>query len=96
MKKPIINQYLAKISSIINKLFAVVEEKHDVQDYIKLVLLFESFSPEFNQWKGYILINQNITLKKVVTFLASNEVQIFRNYVIKLEIKAIVIIARIK
>lgn len=42
------------------------------------------------------MANQNITLKEVVTFLASNKVQILKNYTTGLEIKAIAIKTRIK
>lgn len=65
-------------------------------DNVKIVLLLESLPPEFDQQKAYILVNQNITLKEAATFLASNEVQIFRDHATGLEIKATAMIARMK
>ena len=69
---------------------------HDVWDDVKLVLLLESLPPEFDQWKAYILANQNITLKEAATFLASNAVQILRDHATGLKIEATTMTARMK
>ena len=63
---------------------------------MKLVLLLKSLPPEFDQQKAYILTIQNIILKEVATFLASNEVQILRDHATGLKIEATVITARMK
>lgn len=94
--KPIINNRLAEITSIIDRLLAAIEEGHDVWDDVKLVLLLESLPPEFDQRKAYILANQNITLKEAATSLASNEVQILRDHATGLEIEATAMTARTK
>lgn len=65
-------------------------------DNVKLVLLLESLPPKFDQQKVYILGNQNITLKEAATFLASNEVQILRDYATGLEIEVTTMIAKMK
>lgn len=96
MEKSIINYHLAKLTKIIDRLFAAVQEKHNVWDNIKLVLLFKNLSLKFDQQQAYILANQNIILKKVVSFLANNKVQIFKNHITNLKIKAITITTRMK
>lgn len=96
IKKPIINYYLVKITNIIDRLFAIVEEEYDIQDNLKLVLVLKSLLIEFDQQKVYTVANPNITLKETKTSLASNEVQIFRDYATGLEIESTVMIAKIK
>lgn len=86
-KKPIINYCIVENTNIIDKLFVIIEKRYDIQNNIKLVLFFESFSLEFNQRKAYIFANQNIILKKTAIFLANHKVQILRDYVTRLEIK---------
>lgn len=95
-KKLIINYHLTKITSIIDKLLAVIEKKHSIWDNVKLVLLFKSLLLEFDQQKAYIQVNQNIILREATTFLANNKVLILWKNVIGLEIKATAIIARTK
>lgn len=73
-----------------------MKERYDVLDNIKLVLFVESFLPEFDQQKAYILANQNITLKKTIISLTSNEVQILKDYATMLEIEVITTIAKMK
>lgn len=91
-EKPIINYCLTEISSIISKLLATVEKRYDVWDYVK----FESLPAEFDKQKAYILANKNIILKETATFLASNKIQIFRDYTSGLEIEAIPMTTKIK
>ena len=95
-RKTIIKHYLVEITSIIDRLLAAVEEGHDIWDDMKLILFFKSLSQEFDQQKAYILASQNITLRKIATSFASNEVQILRNHATKLEIEEIAMTARIK
>lgn len=63
---------------------------------MKSVLFFENLPPEFDQQKVYIMANRNITLKGAAISLASNDIQIFKNYTIELEIEVIAMIARTK
>lgn len=85
-----------EITSIINRLFILVEKKHNIWENMKLILLFENFPPEFDYQKVYIWTNQNITLKKITISLVSDNIQIFRDQAIGLKIQIIAIIAKIK
>lgn len=96
MKKPIINYCFVKITSIIDRLFAVVEKKYNVWNNVKLVLLLETLLSEFDLQKVYILGNQNITLKKTTTSWVTNKVQIFRDYSIGLKKETIAMTAKMK
>lgn len=52
----------------------IIIKKNNIQDDIKLIILFKSLLSEFDKQKIYILANQNIKLKKATTFLANNKV----------------------
>lgn len=94
--KPVVNDRMSALTSIIDRLLAAVDIGHNVWDDVKLVLLLESLPVEFDARKAYILANQNMTLKTAVTSLASNEVQILRENAIIGEVESSAMLTRSK